>query len=100
MSLRYSQYQFEKLIKHVKSPEIKEQARKSNADFTRERKLTVENLICYNLNKRGLTTKMELEEFIELCDIGDVSSPALLKQREKTSLHQKNSSIFIICVGA
>jgi len=61
----------------------KERAKKAPQDFTRQRKLTVKTLICYNLNKRGLTRKMELEDFIELCNIGDVSSPALLKQREK-----------------
>jgi len=81
--MKYSHHQFEKLVKHIKSKEIKEQAKKEAKDFTRKRKLSVDNLICYNLNKRGLTTKMELEDFIELCNIGDVSSPALLKQREK-----------------
>lgn len=81
--MSYSQYKFEKLIQHISSSEIKERSKKEAKDFTRQRKLTVESLICYNLNKRGLTTKMELEDFIELCNIGNVSSSALLKQREK-----------------
>ena len=57
--------------------------RKSNKDFIRNRKLTPKELILYNLNNRGKTTKMELNEFIEKCNIDKVSDVALLKQREK-----------------
>ena len=37
----------------------------------------------YNLNMKGLATKMELNDFIDIAGTADVSAPALLKQREK-----------------
>ena len=57
--------------------------RKLEKDFSRNRKLTPKDLILYTLNNRGKTTKMELYDFIQEYNIEAVSSPALLKQREK-----------------
>jgi len=57
--------------------------RKSENDFIRDRKLTPKDLILYNLNNRGKTTKMELNDFIEKFELATVSDVALLKQREK-----------------
>lgn len=67
----------------IKSDEIVFQARKKDTDFTRNRKITVKDIIYYDLNKKGLSSKMELDRFIDICEIGDVSSPAMLKQRQK-----------------
>lgn len=69
----------------------------NDKDFTRNRKLNHKDLILYNLNNRGLTTKMELENFIETCNNIDVSAPALLKQRAKLNheifIHLNNDSM-------
>lgn len=54
-----------------------------SCDFTRNRKMTFENTVYYILNKKGLTSKMEIEEFQELINKEDISSVAVLKQREK-----------------
>lgn len=67
----------------IKSDEIVIKARKKYNDFTRNRKITVKDIIYYDLNKKGLSSKMELDKFIDICEIGDVSSPAMLKQRQK-----------------
>ena len=56
---------------------------KREKDFSRNRKLTPKDLILYTLNNRGKTTKMELYDFIQEYNIDEVSTPALLKQREK-----------------
>ena len=53
--------------------------------FTRNRKMSFAKTIYYTLNKKGLTSKMEISEFNELLDCEDISSPAVLKQREKYS---------------
>ena len=57
--------------------------RMNNGDFTRNRKMPFKNVVYYNLNKKGLTSKMEIVEFNEIINCADISSPAVLKQREK-----------------
>lgn len=81
--MKYNIKGFEFVRNKIVSKEIIEKARKMEKDFTRKRKLEVKDLILYNLNKRGLTMKMELDDFINLCNIEEISAPALLKQREK-----------------
>ena len=81
--MKYDEYTIRFIREQILSDEIIIKARKKDVDFTRNRKLKVSDLILYNLNKRGLTTKMELDDFIKLCAKEDVSTPALLKQREK-----------------
>lgn len=53
--------------------------------FTRNRKMSFAKAIYYSLNKKGLTSKMEISEFNEILDCEDISSPAVLRQREKYS---------------
>lgn len=65
--------------------------RKCDVDFTRKRKLTPKDLVLYNLNNRGKTTKMELNDFLEKCNMDNISDAALLKQREKL-----NEEVFVI----
>lgn len=52
-------------------------------NFTRNRKMNFEKVVLYGLNKRGLTSKMEIEEFTKLINMTDISAPAVLKQRLK-----------------
>jgi len=66
----------------VKSEEIKNY-RKNEKDFTRKRKMGIQQIICYLLNKKGLSNKMEIFKFNNLIDVKSISAPAVLKQREK-----------------
>ncbi len=71
-------------IKKISETDIsKMKFRMKNSDFTRNRKMTFKNVVYYNLNKKGLTSKMEIVEFNEIINCADISSPAVLKQREK-----------------
>ena len=42
-----------------------------------------DKVVLYGLNKKGITSKMEIEDFTDLINSVDVSSPAVLKQRLK-----------------
>ena len=74
-------------IKNVKyiieKEESKEKYKLTSTSFTRERKMNFENTVYYNLNKKGLTSKMEIEEFQDIVNMTDISNVAVLKQREK-----------------
>jgi hypothetical protein len=80
----YSKKNLEKLNSKINNADyIKARCKKNAKDFTRDRKLTPKELILYNINNRGKTIKMELNDFLEKCSLEDVSDVALLKQREK-----------------
>lgn len=81
--MNYSKNNIEMSKRLIKSDEIIEKSRKKKEDFTRNRKITPKELIYYNLNRKGLTSKMEIEEFIDICNIEEISNPGFLKQREK-----------------
>lgn len=53
--------------------------------FTRNRKMNFANVVYYTFMKRGLTSKMEIENFNDVIDCDDISNVAVLKQREKYS---------------
>ena len=57
--------------------------RTKNTYFTRNRKMCFKDVVYYNLNKKGLSSKMEIVEFNEIVKKADISSPAVLKQRKK-----------------
>jgi|GEM_PF-6773928 len=82
-NLKYDEYNINFIREQILSEEIVIKARKNKKDFTRNRKLTVKDLILYNLNKRGLTTKMELGDFISLCNKEDISSFSIIKTKRK-----------------
>ena len=52
-------------------------------DFIRKRKANPQDLILYELNKKGLSSKMEIINFNNINDVKEISSPGLFKQREK-----------------
>lgn len=79
----FSKYIVKNIKEYILSKEVKEQYRKSNIFFTRERKMTFDKVVFYGLNKRGLTSKMEIEDFTKLINMVDISSPGVLKQRLK-----------------
>ena len=76
-------YNIIKFNESIDSDNLNHRCRKREKDFSRNRKLTPKDLILYTLNNRGKTTKMELYDFIQEYNIDEVSTPALLKQREK-----------------
>lgn len=81
--MEYKKYNIKKVKESIYCNELNVRCRKSEKDFTRNRKLMPKDLILYTINNRGKTTKMELYDFIQEYKINEVSTPALLKQREK-----------------
>lgn len=68
----------------IQSKELKEKWKKSITDFTRKRKMDFEKLVHYILNKKGLSTIMEINNFFNKIDEDiDMSAQALLDQRLK-----------------
>lgn len=51
--------------------------------FTRDRKMGPKEIACYLINKKGLSSKMEILKFNDIVDVKNISAPAVLKQREK-----------------
>ena len=75
----------------IQSKELKERGRNTVKDFTRRRKMDFEKLIHYILNKRGLCTNMEINNFFnKINENTDMSAQSLLDQRLKL-----NPEIFI-----
>ncbi len=81
--MKYLMYNISELKRKIDSDSIREKCRVKQKDFTRNRKLQPKDLILFTLNNRGKTLKMELYDYITEFNLENVSSPALLKQREK-----------------
>lgn len=81
--MNYLMYNIIRFKESIDCDNLNIRCRKREKDFSRNRKLTPKDLILYTLNNRGKTTKMELYDFIQEYNIDEVSTPALLKQREK-----------------
>lgn len=79
----YSRYSVKNIKRLIYKKEIKEKYRTKAKYFIRDRKMPFDKVVLYGLNKRGLTSKMEIEDFTNLINGTDVSSPAVLKQRLK-----------------
>jgi len=77
----FSNYAINKISKESQSPSIIPLARKHESDFTRKGKIKVRDLILFNLNKRGLSLKMEIDGFIEETGLPAISSPGMLNRR-------------------
>lgn len=79
----YEKYFVNKVKNKINDNQTKINYKNSDCDFTRNRKMSFQNVVLYNLNKKGLTSKMEIEEFTEQVNMMDISSPTVLKQRLK-----------------
>ena len=79
----YKKYCISKIKNKISNNNAKIEYRNSENSFIRDRKMNFEKVILYGLNKRGLTSKMEIEDFTELVNMTDISAPAVLKQRLK-----------------
>ena len=67
-----------------------ELTRNKPTDFTRKRKIGPKEIIIYNLNKKGLSSKMEEYQFFKITGYQSISTSGMLKQREKL-----NPNIFV-----
>ena len=82
--IKYGYKGLRKIRSKIQSKELKEKWRKSITDFTRNRKMDYEKLIHYILNKKGLSTNMEINNFFnKINEDTDMSAQALLDQRLK-----------------
>lgn len=82
--IKYGYKGLSKIRSKIQSKELKEKWRKSVTDFTRKRKMDFEKLIHYILNKKGLSTNMEINNFFnKINEDTDMSAQALLDQRLK-----------------
>lgn len=78
----YKENNINNTISNIENPSFVEICKQTIKSFSRNRKLTCKDLVYYELNKRGLSTKMEILNFNNINYVEDVSSPALFKQRE------------------
>lgn len=98
--MKYSYKNFELLIKEINNSNFTNECRIYENSFIRNRKMSPKDIILYELNKKGLTTKMEILNFNDINDVQDISSPGLFKQREKLNpnafiyLMQKSLKLF------
>ena len=82
--IKYGYKGLSKIRSKIQSKELKEKWRKTITDFTRKRKMDFEKLIYYILNKKGLSTNMEINNFFNKIDEDtDMCAQALLDQRLK-----------------
>ena len=82
--IKYGYNGLNKIRSKIQSEKLKERWRKSITDFTRKRKMDFKKLIHYILNKRGLSTVMEINNFFDKIDEDiDMSAQSLLDQRLK-----------------
>ena len=81
--MKYNQKGLGFIINELKKNTIIEKSRFNKKDFSRKRKIGPKEIIEYNLNKKGLSSKMEKYNFLRITNYEDISSPGLLKQREK-----------------
>lgn len=81
--MKYNQRGLDFIIKELTTKRIIEKSKMKQEDFSRYRKIGPKQLIEYNLNKKGLSSKMEKYNFLNVSGYEDISMPGLLKQREK-----------------
>ena len=88
---KYGYNGLEILKKKIHSNELKEIGKNNPTNFTRERKMGFTNLIYYSLNKKGLSTNMEINNFYEQMNKDvTLTGQSLLDQRLKL-----NPAVFI-----
>ena len=86
----YKKYCIDEIKNTIRSDKARIKYRNNEKSFIRDRKMNFEKVVLYGINKKGLTSKMEIEEFTELINMTDISAPAVLKQRLKL-----NSEIYL-----
>lgn len=79
----YKKYNVNETKARIKNNEFIKYCKNSEKDFTRKRKMTPKDIVLYQLNKKGLSTKMEILNFNDINYVQNISSVGLFKQREK-----------------
>lgn len=83
MKLKYSNKNINNIKLNIDDNNFINKCRITKNNFIRNRKVSPKDLILYQLNKKGLSTKMEILNFNNINNVQNISSPGLLKQREK-----------------
>lgn len=81
--MKYSYKNINIVKEELKKCDFSSKCRLSKKDYIRKRKVGPQDIVLYELNKKGLSTKMEIINFNNINDIKEISSPGLFKQREK-----------------
>lgn len=98
--MKYKICAMEKTKEEINKECFVKKCRINEKNFTRKRKVMPADIIRYELNKRGLTSKMEIRNFNKINNISNISSPGMFKQREKLNpeafvyLIQENIKLF------
>lgn len=81
--MKYSYKNINIVKTEIYSNNFNSKCRINEKDYIRKRKVTPRDIVLYELNRKGLSTKMEIINFNNINDIKEISSPGLFKQREK-----------------
>lgn len=68
--------------KELKSKEMIELGKLNSRAFTRNRKMGFEDYVWFIMNKRGITLKMEIENYVEKMNKEKISESAICQQRK------------------
>ena len=89
--VKFNKEGIELIRNKIESEELKTIGRIKKTNFTRERKMGFTKLMKYILNKKGLTTSMEINNFYnDINEEKNISNQSLLDQRLKL-----NPEVFI-----
>ena len=88
--MKYSYKNINIVKTEIYSNSFNSKCRINEKDYIRKRKVTPRDIVLYELNRKGLSTKMEIINFNNINNIQEISSPGLFKQREKL-----NPEVFI-----
>ncbi len=81
--MKYSIKNINNIKINLNKDDFIDKCRNSKEYFRRKRKVSPKDIILYELNKKGLSTKMEILNFNNINDVKEISAPGFFKQREK-----------------
>lgn len=81
--MKYSYKNINILKEKLEKCDFITRCRINEKNYIRKRKVSPQDIILYELNKKGLSSKMEIINFNNINDVKNISSPGLFKQREK-----------------
>ena len=81
--MKYSYKNINIIKEKIEKNDFITRCRINEKDYIRKRKVSPQDIILYELNKKGLSSKMEIINFNNINNVKNISSPGLFKQREK-----------------
>lgn len=81
--MKYSYKNVENIKININDNNFINRCRLHKNDFIRNRKVSPKDIVLFEFNRKGLTTKMEILNFNDINNVQNISSPGLFKQREK-----------------